>query len=84
MAVCPYWTRTRFFDRATAGEKNKVVKKYVVMYEPEQIVERAWKDLEKGRSMSIYGLIAKGQALCTKVLPHDLIMHIWKKQQQLD
>ena len=81
MAVCPYWTRTRFFDRAV-GEKQ-IVKKYIVMYEPEMIIRQAWKDLEKGKDISIYGTIAKGQAALCKILPHKLVMNIWKKQQDL-
>jgi hypothetical protein len=54
------------------------------MYEPTQIVERAWKDLKKkNKDVSIHGLVAKGQALLVKLLPHRLIMWIWKKQQGL-
>ena len=82
LAVCPYWTKTKFFDRAV-GEKQ-IVKKYIVMYEPEMIINQAWKDLEKGKDISIYGTIAKGQALLCKLLPHRMVMHIWKKQQDLD
>ena len=82
LAVCPYWTKTKFFDRAV-GEKQ-IVKKYIVMYEPEMIITQAWKDLEKGKDISIYGTVAKGQALLCKLLPHKLVMNIWKKQQDLD
>ena len=82
LCVCPFWTKTAFFDRA-ASEKS-VVKKYVVMYKPEQIVNRAWKDLnKKKRDISIYGTTAKGQALLVKALPHRLVMRIWMKQQKL-
>ena len=82
MAVCPYWTRTAFFDRAIDPDKQ-IVKKYVVMYEPEDIVDRAWKDLKKGKDVSIYGAIAKGQAALCKLLPHGLVMDIWQRQQKL-
>ena len=43
LCVCPFWTKTAFFDRAATTE-NAVVKKYAVMYEPSQIVKCAWKD----------------------------------------
>ena len=82
MAVCPYWTRTKFFERAIDPDKQ-VVKKYIVMYEPENIVKRAWKDLAKGKDVSIYGVIARGQAALCKILPHKLVMDIWQKQQDL-
>ncbi|MBR0136821.1 MAG: SDR family NAD(P)-dependent oxidoreductase [Erysipelotrichaceae bacterium] len=84
MAVCPYWTKTKFFDRAVAQNKDQIVKYYAVMYTPEQIITRAWKDLEKGKDLSIYGFVAKAQALLCKLLPHKIVMYIWKKQQKLD
>ena len=37
-AVCPFWTRTEFFDRAVDIKRDPVVKKYPVLYEPDQIV----------------------------------------------
>ena len=82
MCVCPFWTKTAFFDRACA--EKTVVKKYAVMYKPEQIVKQAWKDLKrKKRDVSIYGATAKGQALLVKILPHRIVMWVWKKQQKL-
>ena len=82
MCICPFWTKTAFFDRAES-DKN-VVKKYVVMYKPEQIVKRAWKDLKKkNRDVSIHGTVARGQALLVKCLPHRLVMWVWMKQQKL-
>lgn len=83
MAVCPYWTNTKFFSRAIDEGKDPIVKKYVVMYEPEDIVAQAYSDLKKGKDKSIYGFIARGQALLCKLLPHKLVMKIWKKQQKL-
>ncbi|MBQ9118179.1 MAG: SDR family NAD(P)-dependent oxidoreductase [Clostridia bacterium] len=82
LCVCPFWTKTAFFDRATT--ENEVVKKYAVMYEPSQIVKRAWKDLKKkNRDVSVCGAYSKGQALLVKLLPHKWVMSIWLKQQKL-
>lgn len=83
MAVCPFWTRTEFFDRAVDSNKDRVVKKYIAMYEPEDIVRRAWRDLGRGKDVSKYGFIARGQALLCKILPHRLVMTIWLSQQDL-
>ena len=81
-AVCPFWTKTEFFDRAiTDGEP--VVKKYVAMYEPDQIVFRAWRDAKRGRDTSRFGFIARGQTLLTKLVPHSMVMDIWMGQQSL-
>ena len=83
LSVCPFWTKTAFFDRATT--ENAVVKKYAVMYEPSAVVKRAWKDLKrKNRDVSVCGAYSKGQALLVKLLPHRLVMSIWLKQQKLN
>lgn len=82
-AVCPFWTKTEFFNRAIAAEKDPVVKKYVAMYEPDQIVTRAWRDMKKGKDVSMYGFIARAQTLMTKLLPHKIIMSVWQNQQKL-
>ena len=82
LCVCPFWTKTAFFDRALS--EQTVVKKYAVMYEPQQIVKRAWKDAgKKNRDVSICGAYARGQALLVKLLPHRLVMRIWMQQQGL-
>lgn len=82
LCVCPFWTKTAFFDRAKT--EKTVVRKYTAMYEPQQIVRRAWKDLKhKRRDVSIYGAKARGQAWLVKVLPHRLVMSVWQRQQKL-
>ena len=82
LCVCPFWTKTAFFDRALS--ENPIVKKYAVMYEPQQIVKRTWKDLKhKNRDVSICGAYTKAQAMLVKLLPHRAVMNIWLKQQKL-
>ena len=82
LCVCPFWTKTAFFDRALS--EQTVVKKYAVMYEPKQIVARTWKDLKhKKRDVSVCGAYTKGQALLVKLLPHRAVMSIWLRQQKL-
>ena len=83
LCVCPFWTKTAFFDRAFA--EKTIVKKYAVMYNPEQIVKQTWKDLrKKNRDVSIYGTVSKGQALLVKLFPHRFVMWVWMKQQGLN
>ena len=83
MAVCPFWTKTAFFDRAVADGETPVVKKYVAMYDPADIVRRTWRDAKRGRDVCTYGFVARGQAALTKILPHSLVMDVWMKQQKL-
>ncbi len=85
LAVCPFWTRTNFFDRAVGEGKKELVINYVAMYEPQDIVRRALKDLNKrNKDVSMYGFKNKGQALLVKLLPHKIVMKIWMIQQKFD
>jgi len=82
-ALCPFWTKTEFFDRAVASDKPQIVKHYAAMYDPADIVDRAWRDLKRGKDVAQYGFVARGQAILCKLLPHRFVMWIWLKQQKL-
>jgi len=82
-ALCPFWTKTEFFDRAIAKNENPVVKKYAAMYEAKDLVARGWRDMERGKDVSKYGFIARSQALLCKILPHSFVMNVWMGQQSL-
>ncbi len=82
-AVCPFWTKTEFFDRAVKSEKNAVVKKYVAMYDAKNIVKRAYRDAKKKKDVSKFGFIARLQMLLAKILPHSFVMSYWLRQQKL-
>lgn len=82
MAVCPGWVKTDFFDRAAATSADAVTY-FNILYEPEEIVRTAIKDLYKrNKDVSVHGLPVKGQILLVKLLPHSLVMKIWLKQQK--
>ena len=83
MAVCPFWTKTKFFERAIDKTKKAVVKKYTAMYEPEMIVNRTWRDLKLKKDVSKYGFVARFQAVLCKILPHSFVMRYWMNQQKL-
>ena len=83
MAVCPFWTKTAFFDRAVADGETPVVKKYVAMYDPADIVRRTWRDAKRKRDVCKYGFIARFQSGLAKLLPHRLVMDVWMHQQDL-
>ncbi len=83
MALCPFWTRTAFFERAIPEDEEPVVKSYAAMYEPEYVVRCAWRALSWKQEYCIPGWIAKFQVLAVKILPHRIVMDIWMKQQKL-
>jgi len=83
MAVCPFWTKTEFFDRAIKNEADPVVKKYAAMYDPKDIVRRALRDYKRGKSVSLFGFVTKLQLLGVKIMPASIVMKVWLSQQKL-
>ena len=84
LALCPFWTKTAFFDRAVNKDSDAVVKKYVAMYTPEFIVKKAWSALgKKNKDYVVPGFKAKMQVLAVKILPHNIVMRVWMSQQKL-
>ncbi len=80
LAVCPYWTKTEFFDRAVSDD---TISYYECMYDPEKVVERAIKDMDTRKDVSIYGSHARMNAALVKHLPHKFVMKVFLKQQKL-
>ena len=80
VAVCPGWTRTEFFDRA--DDHNGVVVYYNNFVTAEQVVERSYKDIEKGKDVSICGASTRFQVFLAKLISHRTVMNIWCKQQK--
>lgn len=82
--VCPFWTKTAFFDRATDTKaKDEVVSYYAAMYKPEDVVKKAIKDSRKGKELSICGFIARSQVRLVNIFPKKIVMSTWIRQQKL-
>lgn len=79
MAVCPFWTKTAFFDRAVHDD---TVSYYARFYTPEQVVARALRDMKRGKDVSVCGGASRAQVLMVKLLPHRLVMNVWCRQQK--
>ena len=85
LAVTPYWTKTKFFDRAIDDKKKKVVINYNAMYDAKDVMKLAIKDLyNPKKDISCYGFVNRVQKVLTKILPHKLVMRVWESQQKLD
>lgn len=80
LAVCPYWTKTEFFDTAVT---DSTISYYQCMYDPEKVVERAIDDMETRKDVSVYGKEARMNAFLTKLLPHKTVMKVFCAQQKL-
>ena len=82
MALCPFWTKTEFFNHAV-DEKNKVIKKYTCLYDSKKVVRRALRDAKTKKDVSLYGFNSKLNVILSKILPHRFVMWFWMKQQKL-
>lgn len=78
-AVSPGWVKTEFFNRAVTDDTITYYNKY---FEADEVVERALRDMERGKDVSVCGASIRGQVLLTKLLPHRLVMKIWCRQQK--
>jgi len=81
--ICPFWTKTNFFNRAV-DPRNAVVTKYAAMYKPEDVMNRAYRDALKRKSVSMFGAYSKFQKFIVDIMPRKWVMHFWVKQQKLD
>lgn len=79
MAVCPFWTKTEFFNRAVTDD---TIKYYARFYTAKQVVARALRDMKKGKGVSVMGLYCRIQCLAVKLLPQNLVMKVWCRQQK--
>ncbi len=83
MAVCPYWVKTAFFERAMENDDNPI-KYFNVMYNSEDVIKTAIHDLyHTKKDVSIHGKYARFQRILVKYLPHRLVMKVWRKQQKI-
>jgi len=78
MAVAPGWIKTEFFDHAIHDNTITYFDRY---YTAEQVIAKAMKDLNRGKSVSIMGLPVRMQVRLIKFLPIDWVMKIWCRQQ---
>lgn len=85
LSVCPYWTKTEFFNRAVDKTAKTVVIKYDVMYDASKVIKKAIKDLYNDKKdMSVYGGLNNLQRFAVKILPHKFVMKVWMKKQKLN
>ncbi len=75
-AVCPGPVDTEFFD--IAGDVDKRSFKKILRAKPEKVVDKAIKDAAFGSPISVYGISMKFARIATKILPHNMIVKIFR------
>ena len=78
MTVCPGWIKTEFFSHAIHDDTVNYFNRY---YTAEQVVEKAVKDLKKGKDISVLGFPERMQVRLVKLLPVNMVMRTWCRQQ---
>ena len=79
IAVCPGWVKTEFFDRAVHDD---TISYYSKFYESKDVVNKAVKDMYRGKDVSVHGGLINWQRFLAKILPHKMVMKIWCNQQK--
>lgn len=72
-AVCPGPVKTEFFDIAEETGEVALYKK-LVMADPVKVVEQAFEDSLKRKSVSVYGMPMKAFSVLCKLFPHEWIL----------
>lgn len=78
MTVCSGWIKTEFFSHAIHDDTVNYFNRY---YTAEQVVEKAVKDLKKGKDVSVLGFPERMQVRLVKLLPVNMVMRTWCRQQ---
>ncbi|MBQ3600102.1 MAG: SDR family NAD(P)-dependent oxidoreductase [Lachnospiraceae bacterium] len=81
-AVCPGWMHTSFFSRAKTTTK-KTITNYVGIIPPKKVAKKALMDAKKGKALSIYGAFPHFTHVMAKLLPQNILMKVWLRQQKL-
>lgn len=80
-AVCPYWTKTAFFDRSN---KKSVITRFDCMYTTEFVVNKIFRTLKRSKKDYVVpGTYAKFTHALTKLLPHSMVMSVFMRQHKL-
>lgn len=81
-AVCPGWIQTGLYDRGLIGAK-KATSRFYGMVQPVDVAQKAIRDADKGKDISIYSLYVKFCHVVAKLLPQRSMIAIWLRQQRL-
>jgi short-subunit dehydrogenase len=78
LAVCPGPVATEFFAIAGRAEDNPPA---AIMAQSKDVVRTALRDLERGKNVSVYGLLIKLFVVLTKILPTKTLVSMIGKRR---
>ena len=82
MAMNPGWVKTEFFDHALQTNDGHI-QYYNHLYEANDVVATGLKHLYKTKKeYSVHGLPIRNQVRLVKLLPHNIVMKVWMRQQR--
>lgn len=82
-AVCPGWIKTHLYDRANIGAA-KATKRFCSMTTPDKVAKKALVDADRGKDISIYSFYVNFCHIGAKLLPQQLMMKFWLRQQRIN
>ena len=77
LCVCPFWTKTAFFDRAEANGSIMNIKKQI-MADVHGVVEKALWDSCHKKAKSVYSLPVRAFGVLCKAVPHSILVPVIK------
>lgn len=79
-AVCPGWMDTGFVSAAQTGSKHTPAV-FAAMTSADVVAEKAMRDADSGKDLSVYGFFPKLTCAAAKILPQKAMMQIWLHSQ---
>ncbi len=76
-AICPGPVKTEFFDIAETESSIKMYKR-LFMARADKVVYKALKDVNIGKTVSVYGVLMNGFRFISKLLPHGIMIKFVK------
>ena len=77
-ALCPGWIRTQFIGNAEKTDSSAVTS-FPGMSESPDIVKKALRAAERGKSICVPGVLFKAQHVLSHILPSRILMAAWNR-----
>lgn len=83
-AVCPYWVATEMISVAQDSPDGDCINNFRFITYPYTVVNRALKDVNKCKSISLCGMLPMIIRIACAVVPFDLKMKIWNRSRRIN